>query len=68
MTRAAAGFEDGVELTRAGDGIEAMGATPMESMAAARAVAGRAAIGEHAIVVRINREGAVTYRRLRARS
>ena len=55
-------------VLRAGDVIEAMGATPRESMAAARAVAGRAAIGEHAIVVRINREGAVTYRRLRARS
>jgi serine protease Do len=55
-------------VLRAGDVIEAMGATPMESMAAARAVAGRAAIGEHAVVVRINREGAVTYRRLQARS
>jgi serine protease Do len=53
---------------RAGDVIEAMGPEPVDSMAAARAIAGRAAIGENAIVVRVNRDGAITYRRLRARS
>jgi hypothetical protein len=37
-------------------------------MADARVIQSRAAIGEHAIVVRINRDGGVTYRRLRARS
>jgi serine protease Do len=53
---------------RPGDVVEAMGAEPIDSIAAARAIAGRAAIGEHPIVVRINREGGVTYRRLQARS
>ena len=51
-----------------GDVIEAMGADTIDSMAAARAIAGRAAIGEHAIVVRINRAGGVSYRRLLAKS
>ncbi len=60
------GENDGV--LRPGDVIVAMGNAPVDSLAAARAVGGRAAIGEHAIVVRINREGALTYRRLRARS
>jgi len=55
-------------VLRPGDVIEAMGPQRLDSMAAARAIAGRAAIGEHAVVVRINREGAVSYRRLRARS
>ncbi|HRK65203.1 MAG TPA: PDZ domain-containing protein, partial [Terricaulis sp.] len=53
---------------RAGDVIEAMAFEPIDSMSVARSIAGRAAIGEHAIVVRINRDGAVTYRRLRARA
>jgi serine protease Do len=48
--------------------IEAIGPETTDSMAAARAIAGRAAIGEHAIVVRINRNGGVSYRRLAARS
>lgn len=55
-------------VLRPGDVLVSMGATPLDSMAAARAIAGRAAIGEHAVVVRVNREGAVTYRRLQARS
>ena len=55
-------------VLRAGDVIEAIGAQRTDSVAAARAIAGRAAIGEHAIVARINRDGAVTYRRLQARS
>lgn len=55
-------------VLRPGDVLEAMGATPLDSMAAARAIGGRAAIGENAVVVRINRDGGVTYRRLRARS
>ncbi len=53
---------------RTGDVIEAMGFTAVDSIAAARAIAGRAAIGESAIVVRLNRDGGVSYRRLRARS
>ncbi len=60
------GVNEGV--LRPGDVIEAMGVERIDSIAAARAVAGRAAVGEHALVVRVNREGAVTYRRLRARS
>jgi serine protease Do len=53
---------------RPGDVIEAMAFQRVESISDARAIAGRAAIGEHAIVLRINREGAITYRRLRART
>jgi serine protease Do len=53
---------------RPGDVIEAIGPETTDSMAAARAIAGRAAIGEHAIVARINRNGGVSYRRLAARS
>jgi hypothetical protein len=37
-------------------------------MIAARAIAGEAAVGERNIVVRLNREGQRTFRRLRARS
>ncbi len=55
-------------VVRAGDVIMAIGVEPVDSLAGARAVAGRAANGEHAIVVRINRGGAITYRRLQARS
>ncbi len=55
-------------VVRAGDVIEAMAFETVDSIAVARAIAGRAAIGEHAMIVRINRDGAVTYRRLRARS
>lgn len=55
-------------VLRAGDVIEAIGPQDLASMAAARAIAGRAAIGENAVVVRINRDGAITYRRLEARS
>ncbi len=55
-------------VLRTGDVVEAMGFQPVDTIAATRAVAGEAAIGERAIVVRINRGGAITYRRLRARS
>jgi serine protease Do len=55
-------------VLRPGDVIEAIGPEPTGTIVAARAIAGRAAIGEHAIVVRIHRAGGVTYRRLRARS
>ncbi|GIK50415.1 MAG: Do family serine endopeptidase [Hyphomonadaceae bacterium] len=55
-------------VVRAGDVIEAIGPEPVNSLAAARAVAGRAAVGEHPVVIRINRDGAVTYRRLKART
>jgi serine protease Do len=55
-------------VLRPGDVVEAISFKPVSSIMLARAIAGEAAIGEHAIVVRINREGALTYRRLRARS
>ena len=55
-------------VLRPGDVIEAIGPARTDTISAARAIAGRAAIGEHAIVVRINRDGGVTYRRLQARS
>ena len=55
-------------VLRPGDVIEALGPQATDSISDARAVAGRAAIGEHAIIARINRDGAVTYRRLQARS
>ncbi len=57
---------DGV--LRPGDVIEQMAFQSTDSMIAARAIAGEAAVGEHNIVVRINRGGHRTYRRLRARS
>ena len=55
-------------VVRAGDVIEKMAFAPVETIAAARAIVGRAAIGERAIVLRINRAGEITYRRLKARS
>lgn len=55
-------------VLRAGDVIEAMGFERVDTIASARDIAGRAAIGESAIVIRILRDGAVTYRRLHARS
>ncbi len=55
-------------VVRAGDVIEAMGFEPVDTIAGARDIAGRAAIGESAIIIRIHRDGAVTYRRLVARS
>lgn len=60
------GENDGV--LRPGDVITGMGSAPVSSIADARAFAGRAAVGEHAVVVRVNRGGATTFRRLRARS
>ena len=60
------GANEGV--LRAGDVIEQMAFQNTTDMIAARAIAGEAAVGEHNIVVRINREGQRTYRRLRARS
>ncbi len=53
---------------RAGDVIEQMAFQPTETIASARAIAGEAAIGETAVVIRINRGGATTFRRLAARS
>jgi len=55
-------------VVRAGDVIEAIAFEEVQSLAAARAIAGRAAIGEHPVVVRINRAGGRSYRRLQARS
>lgn len=55
-------------VLRAGDVIEAMAFQDVDSISAARAIAGAAAINERAIILRINRDGAVTYRRLQARS
>jgi serine protease Do len=60
------GANEGV--VRPGDVIEQMGFQDTDSMIAARAIAGEAAVGEHNVVVRINREGHRTYRRLRGRS
>jgi serine protease Do len=60
------GANDG--LLRPGDVIEAMAFQRVETIASARAIAGRASLGGRAIVVRVNRGGAVTYRRLLARS
>lgn len=60
------GANEGV--LRPGDVIEAMGFEPVETISAARTVAGRAAVGEHNVVVRLNRGGATTYRRLRSRT
>ena len=55
-------------VLRPGDVIEALGPERLNTIVAARAIAGRAAIGEHAIVVRVNRGGLITYRRLTSRS
>lgn len=55
-------------VVRAGDVIEAIGPERVNSLAAARTIAGRAAVGEHPVVIRVNRDGAVTYRRLKART
>ncbi|MGE0743179.1 MAG: Do family serine endopeptidase [Hyphomonadaceae bacterium] len=55
-------------VLRPGDVIEAMAFEQVETMAALRAIAGRAADGEHSVVVRVNRDGGITFRRLRARS
>jgi serine protease Do len=66
LSVAVGGANDGV--VKAGDVIETMAYEPTATMTAARAVAGRAAVGEHPIIVRINRDGAITYRRLLARS
>ncbi len=60
------GANEGV--LRAGDVIEQMAFQNTSDMIAARAIAGEAAVGERNIVVRINREGHRTFRRLRARS
>lgn len=57
---------DGV--VRPGDVIEEMAFQPADTMIAARAIAGEAAVGEHNVVVRINRGGHHTYRRLRSRT
>ncbi len=55
-------------MLRPGDVIEQMAFHDVESIVDARAMAERAAIGEHAIVLRINRDGRVSYRRLEPRS
>jgi len=60
------GANDGV--LRPGDVIEAMAFQHVETLNAARAIASRASIGERSIVVRVNRGGAITYRRLQGRS
>ncbi|MBX9746699.1 MAG: PDZ domain-containing protein, partial [Hyphomonadaceae bacterium] len=55
-------------VLRPGDVIEQMAFQDTDNMIVARAIAGEAAVGERNIVVRINRDGEITYRRLRARS
>ena len=53
---------------RAGDVIQQIAFRNVVSITDARAAVERAAIGENAVVVRVNREGRVTYRRLVPRS
>ena len=60
------GANDGV--FRPGDVVVAMAFQRVDSINAARAIASRASIGEHSIIVRVNRGGAITYRRLLGRS
>ena len=60
------GANEGV--LRPGDVIQQMAFQDVDTMIVARSIAGEAAVGEHAIVVRISREGQTTYRRLAARS
>jgi serine protease Do len=60
------GANEGV--LQAGDVIEAMAFRAVDTIEAINTIAGQAAIGERAIIVRINRGGEVSYRRLRARS
>jgi serine protease Do len=55
-------------VLRPGDVIEQIAFQNADSMITARAIAGEAAVGENAFVVRINREGQRSYRRLVARS
>ncbi|MES1199743.1 MAG: trypsin-like peptidase domain-containing protein, partial [Pseudomonadota bacterium] len=47
-----------------GDVIEQIAFQPVDTLAAARAVAGRAGPTNRALIVRVNREGAITFRRL----
>jgi serine protease Do len=60
------GANEGV--LRPGDVIQQMAFQDVDTMIVARSIAGEAAVGEHAIVVKVNREGQTTYRRLAARS
>ncbi len=60
------GANDGV--LRPGDVIEQIAFQRVDTLNTARAIAGRASIGEQPVVVRVNRGGGVTYRRLLARS
>jgi serine protease Do len=55
-------------VLRPGDVIEQMAFQDTANMITARAIAGEAAVGENAFVIRINREGQRSYRRLVARS
>jgi serine protease Do len=55
-------------VLRPGDVIETMAFRAVGTITDARAVAGEAAINERPIVIRINRGGGVSYRRLNARS
>jgi serine protease Do len=66
LSTAVGGANDGV--LKPGDVIEAMAYQPTMTLTVARAIASRAAVGEHPIIVRVNREGTVTFRRLLARS
>ena len=60
------GANEGV--LRPGDVIEEIAFQRVDTLNAAHAIAGRASIGEQPLVVRVNRGGAITYRRLLARS
>ena len=52
-------------LVRPGDVVTAIVFAPVDSMAEARAVLGRAAVQERALILTINREGRRTYRSVR---
>jgi serine protease Do len=58
--------EDAEQKLRPGDVIEQIGFEHVDTIAAARALAGRVALGQGAVVVRVNRDGRITYRSLAA--
>ncbi len=55
-------------VLRPGDVIQQIAFQDVDTMIIARSIAGEAAVGEHAVVVKVLRDGGVTYRRVRARS
>jgi serine protease Do len=68
VVRAVDAPADGGPALQPGDVIEELAFQPVDSINAARAIASRAQIANHAIVAKVNRDGAVTYRRLTQKS